>query len=275
MIFKTIMVHLDVDSAAGPRLAYAQKIARKFGADVVAVVAAEAGGFVPRGISGQALTELIKSQSREIGDRFDTLREEFLSLMGTNQRDSWRAEMGNPTEIMALHARTADLIVSGAPTVAARGDIRRTVDRGELILSAGRPVLFAADDLAPLRGERVLVAWKDTREARRAVADAMPFLRQAHEVTVAAAAESDHHAVRDGATDVIRFLMKHGVNARPLVVEYEGPDTGGLLMAKADEVGADLVVAGGYGHSRLREWTFGGVTRTLLSSGSLHRLFSN
>ena len=143
------------------------------------------------------------------------------------------------------------------------------------ILSAGRPVLFAADDMKPLRAETVVVAWKDAREARRAVIDAMPFLTNAKEVVVAAVAAAGDHFAGDSIADVVRFLMKHGVQARSELLEAGRSDAAGMLADKASEIGADLVVAGGYGHSRIREWAFGGVTRSLLGAGSFHRLLSN
>jgi nucleotide-binding universal stress UspA family protein len=149
------------------------------------------------------------------------------------------------------------------------------VDPGALVLSAGRPVLFAADDLATFKGEKIMVAWKDCREARRAVVDAMPFLRNAKEVTVFNAAEEGTLVARDGAGDVVRFLMRHGVKARSQFLESEGNSVGDSIVAGADRIGADLIVAGGYGHSRFREWAFGGATRSLLKSGSFHRLLSN
>jgi nucleotide-binding universal stress UspA family protein len=94
-------------------------------------------------------------------------------------------------------------------------------------------------------------------------------------VVVAAVAEGDRPAARDGAADVVRFLMKHGVRASAEVLDSSGPDVADILARKAAEIGADLVVAGGYGHSRFREWAFGGATRSLLSTGAFHRLLSN
>jgi nucleotide-binding universal stress UspA family protein len=275
MTFTTIMVQLDVDSPVGPRLSFAQDIARKFEADLIAVVAVEARALVPPDENGLVTRELLRQRRREIEDRLKVLKEEFLALLGNNDRASWRAELDDPTRALALHARAADLVVTGAPAEAAAGDFHRTVDAGALILAAGRPVLFAADDLRPLRGEKIVVAWKDARESRRAVADAMPFLARAKEVTVATIVDGDRPAAREGAADVVRFLMKHGVRANSLVLEADGAETARILTAKAEEIGADVVVAGGYGHSRLLEWAFGGVTRTLLSAGSLHRLLSN
>ena len=166
-----------------------------------------------------------------------------------------------------------EMIFEDAMAVA--GDFQRTVDPGALVLSAGRPVLFAADDLAALKGERIVVAWKDCRESRRAVVDAMPFLRNAEEVTVFNAAEEGTLVARDSAADVVRFLMKHGVKARSRLLEGDGGSVGDSIIVEADRVGADLIVAGGYGHSRFREWAFGGATRSLLKSGSFHRLLSN
>jgi nucleotide-binding universal stress UspA family protein len=275
MIFTTIMVQLDGDSPVAPRVKFAQDVARTFEADLIAVVAAQAHILVPAGDDGFAAAEIMRQRRRELEDRFKILKEEFLSLAGNDERASWRAEIGDPTQILALHARAADLVITGAPAPAAAGDPQRTVNQGALILSAGRPVLFTADNLPPLRGEKVIVAWKDAREARRAVVDALPFLTNAKEVLVAAVAENDRLAVRDGAADVVRFLMKHDVRASLEVLDSDEADVASILADKAQEIGADLIVAGGYGHSRLREWAFGGATRSLLSNGSLHRLLSN
>jgi nucleotide-binding universal stress UspA family protein len=275
MIFTTILVQLDVDSPASPRLAFAQEIAGRFEADLIAIVAAQARIFVPSDENGQVAAEVMKRRRTQIEDRFKTLKEEFLSVTGGNGRASWRAELSDPTGTVALHARAADLVVTGAPAPAAAGDSRRTVDAGELILSAGRPVLFAADDMKPLRAETIVVAWKDAREARRAVIDAMPFLTNAKEVVVAAVAAAGDQFAGDSIADVVRFLMKRGVQARSEILEAGRSDAAGMLADKASEIGADLVVAGGYGHSRIREWAFGGVTRSLLGAGSFHRLLSN
>ena len=120
-----------------------------------------------------------------------------------------------------------------------------------------------------------MVAWKDCRESRRAVVDAMPFLRNAKEVTVFNIAEEGTLAGRAGVADVVRFLMKHGVKARSQLMESDGLSAGDAIIVAADQLGTDLIVAGGYGHSRFREWAFGGATRSLLKSGSFHRLLSN
>ena len=126
-----------------------------------------------------------------------------------------------------------------------------------------------------MTAENVLVAWKDTRECRRAVVDALPFLVAARHVLVATIAEDDRISARDSIADVVRFLMKHGVKARSEVLDADKMDAAEALLTAATETGADLIVAGGYGHSRLREWAFGGVTRGFIEDSSTNRLLAN
>lgn len=274
MIFNTIMVQLDVDSPASPRLKFALNLASRFEADLIAFAAAEPHLFVPSDEGGVVAAEMMRQRAEEIEDRLKALKEEFLGVAGDNEKASWQGDVGNPTQLLAMHARAADLIVTGTPAPPVALDHRRIIDAGTLILSAGRPVLFAADRLA-LDAKSVLVAWKDTREARRATVDAMPFLTNAREVVVATIAEGGLKSAQGSAADVVRFLMKHGVKARAEVLELGRAKAADALDEIAREIGVDLLVAGAYGHSRLREWAFGGVTRSLLDRRMLNRLLSN
>ncbi|MCH4559606.1 universal stress protein [Mesorhizobium jarvisii] len=218
-----------------------------------------------------AAAEIMRERRIEIEDRLKILKEEFLSLVGDGA--TLREEIGDPTRLLAMHARAADLVVTGTPVSGA--DHNRVVDIGTLVLSAGRPVLIAADRLVPPDPEKVLVAWKDTREARRAVTDALPFLTGAQDVLVATIEEQKQRDARESVGDVVRFMMRHGIKARSEVLDPDHGDACETIIELAHGMGADLVVAGGYGHSRLREWAFGGMTRSLLSNGSVNRLFSN
>jgi hypothetical protein len=150
MIYTTILVQLDIGAPATPRLIFAQEIARKFEADLIAVTAAEASTLVSPSVSSLAAEEVLRQRTLDIEDRIKNLKEEFLAVVG-NERASWRAELDDPTRAVALHARAADLVITGAPAAVVAGDFQRTIDPGALILSAGRPVLFAADDLRPQR----------------------------------------------------------------------------------------------------------------------------
>ena len=115
-----------------------------------------------------------------------------------------------------------------------------------------------------LRLEQVVVAWKDTREARRAAFDALPLLKKAAHVTVVEiAAEAELAMARVRVEDVVGWLKRHGVVAEALTLPSLYEDAG-RLNAIAEQRGADVIVAGAYGHSRLREFVLGGVTRDLL-----------
>jgi nucleotide-binding universal stress UspA family protein len=273
MIFNTIMVQLDVDSPAAPRTTYALELARRFEATLIGFAAADAYVFVPGDDGGMAAAEIMRQRRTEIEDRLKILKEEFLSVVGDDAL--WREEIGDPTRLLAMHARAADLIVTGAPVSGAMADHHRAVDIGTLVLSAGRPVLIAADQLAPPDPKKVVVAWKDTREARRAVIDALPFLTDAQDVLVATIEEQNQRDARESVGDVVRFLMRHGVKARSEVLGVGKEDACEAVCELARAMGTELVVAGGYGHSRIREWAFGGMTRSLLKQGAINRLLSN
>lgn len=274
MIYNVIMVQLDIDEPAAPRLEFASTLVRRFEADLIAFAAADAPVVLPGSDGISAAGGVLRAQIDEIEARLEALRLEFESLMGDDVRFSWRGCVANPTRALTLEARAADLIIAGSPATGPFADHARRIDAGALALAAGRPVLFAAHDLAPVEAKNVLVAWKDTREARRAVVDALPFLTSASEVIVAAVEEDAGAGARSAVADVVRFLMKHGANARSEVVRRAGMEAGDVLATLAADFGADLLVAGAYGHSRLREWAFGGVTRTLLQKSQLNRLLS-
>ncbi|UDL90738.1 universal stress protein [Mesorhizobium sp. PAMC28654] len=273
MIFNTIMVQLDVDSPAAPRMAYARELARRFEATLIGFAAADAYVFVPGDDGGLAAAKIMRERRAEIEDRLKVLKEEFLGIVGYDA--SWCEEVGDPTQLLATHARAADLVVTGAPAAGSAGDHHRVLDIGTLVLSAGRPVLLAADNLVPPNPKKVLVAWKDAREARPAIVDAMPFLTGAEDVLLATVEEQNLRTAREGLSDVVRFLMRHGVKARSEILPAGISDAGEVVAELARAMGAELVVAGGYGHSRIREWAFGGMTRSLLKQGSVNRLFSN
>lgn len=272
MIYNTIMVQLDVYAPARPRLDFAWDLAQRFEADLIAF-AAEASPVMPGDIGG-AWVEATREEIYEITDRLHALKSEFDKFAGDSDRASWRSVVGDPTHFLALNARAADLIIVGSDRHDT-GSRLRTIDPGGIVLSAGRPVLFAADGFRPMTVDNILVAWKDTRESRRALIDAMPFLTGARQVVVATVVGDDIGEARESAADVVRFLMQHGVKVRSDMLAAGMVETPDALVAAAANIEADLIVSGGYGHSRLREWAFGGVTRGLLADASVNRLIAS
>ena len=132
-------------------------------------------------------------------------------------------------------------------------------------MQVGRPVLLVPLSLSTTRFDRVLVGWKDTRETRRAIADALPLMRHAEVTVVEVVNEGHMDAARRHLDDVIEWLMQHDVPAKALPVTSSGDDAADLRSV-ADSEHCDVIVAGAYGHSRLREWILGGVTKDLLMS---------
>lgn len=274
MIYRTVMVQLDLDGSPEPRIRFARDVAQRFEADLIGFCAGQPHNAVAPLYGSIASPEILRRESAEIEARQKEIQQVFESIAGIGEDASFRSAMGDPTRLLSENARAADLIVTGIPKGGSQ-DTFRAVDLGALILSAGRPVLVASGGQESLKAERVLVAWKDTREARRAIIDSMPFLAHAKEVLVATIDEDDRTHSKESLADVIRYLMKHGVKARSEYLRPVGKELGDMLSTVAFELGADLIVSGGYGHSRLREWAFGGVTRRLIQASSLHRLLSN
>jgi nucleotide-binding universal stress UspA family protein len=134
------------------------------------------------------------------------------------------------------------------------------------MLQSGRPVLVAPPAGGRLALEAVVVAWKDTREARRAISDALPLLRSAGEVVVMEVCGSDEAGDAGvHVASVVKGLARHGVKARAKVQTAPPERVATELNIEAQAIGADLIVAGGYGHTRIGEWVFGGVTFDLLN----------
>lgn len=143
-------------------------------------------------------------------------------------------------------------------------------------MQAGRPLLVVPDGCNWLDLRSAMIAWKDTAEARRAVSDALPLLRQSTEVTVVEIVEdeADRAAAVSRVKDVVAWLSQHGVRASEQVAAPSG-DAATQLEQIASDVGAGVVIAGAYGHSRLSEWILGGVTRRLISPSNRSSLLSH
>ena len=181
-----------------------------------------------------------------------------------------------PAATVAQISRGADLIVAGGSH---RSDDHFNgvwCDPGILVLLSGRPVLVVPPNGGRLSAESVIVAWKDAREARRALADAIPFLRCARDVVVLeVCAEAEYGDAEARTFGVVEGLRRHAVPARAHCVIATPERAAAEIQLGATNAGADLIVAGGYGHARLGEWIFGGVTNDLLSDPQRFLLLSH
>jgi nucleotide-binding universal stress UspA family protein len=156
------------------------------------------------------------------------------------------------------------------------GVMYRSADVGGAILGAGRPFLVLPAVVKALTADHVMIGWKDTREARRAVQDALPFLHEAKRVTVLEICEKEQmETARHHVDDVVRYLDQHRIKAEPRVEIQARGSRADQIVGWADDEDADLLVTGAYGHSRLNEWMFGGMTRDLLTTSPICCLMSH
>ena len=271
MSYANIMVSVDLTYRAEPRAKLAAHLADRFGARLTGVAAYEpfydAAPVGPVGavcivpdFQQAALSELERAQAL------------FREAAGARSDVEWRADLDFPVPYLAEQARAADLVVVGRKTAGEAPDRRCAVDPGVLVMVAGRPVLVAPPGIDYIEASRVVVAWKDTREARRAVHDALPFLKRAKYVHVVSVNEP---GAVFGTRDVADHLRQHGIEATTAETQAVNESTAEGLLDVASECGADLLVMGAYGHSRMREWVFGGVTRDLLEGAPICCLMSH
>jgi nucleotide-binding universal stress UspA family protein len=211
-------------------------------------------------------TDLIYAERDIVSTELKALHDEFEDPNSKLcRRIGWRSAVTiEPiAEYVAHQGRSADLIIT-AFSKKALLDQSRCADTGALLMQAGRPVLIVPEFTATPWFDRVIIAWKDTREARRAIADALPLLKIASKIIVVEVADDDAmEGARLRVEDVTAWLKRHGLAAMAAVTPRNGDDSKSLA-AFASLNGAELLVAGAYGHGRVREWAFGGMTRDLL-----------
>jgi len=216
------------------------------------------------------LTESNQYDLQKVTARFEQRSKTFRAQGRSLERIEWRSALESSGELLLREARAADLLIIG------RRRSENDADPGAIVLRAGRPVLLVPDTVAALPLRRVVVAWKDTRECRRAVRDALPFLQQAKEVLLVEVGENESESqAKKNLADVEAYLVRHRVIVAAEVWRRpRGPAAAELLHVVKEEK-ADLIVAGGYGHSRLGEWIFGGVTCDLLSANPVCCMLSH
>ena len=267
MTYATVMVSLALDRPNEACLEVAGQLAERFDASIVGIAASE---FSPPlyFTSGRQAQNLIEEGQASIKQRIAELEAQFREA--TKNRAThveWRCAIDFPARFILREARCADIIVSAADR-GAFADPLALASPKDLVMQAGRPLLIVPDSASWLDLRSVLVAWKDTPEARRAIADSLPMLRKAKGVTVAEILEErgSRTAAGQRVGDVVAWLSRHSVSASELVADKdEDRDSTAQLDGIAADVGAGVIVAGAYGHSRFRELVLGGMTQHLIS----------
>jgi nucleotide-binding universal stress UspA family protein len=281
MSYKDLLVVLGSDTASRGRMGLAAALAERFAAHLVGLYplpipeAPRHFGYYDPALLDPFFREL-REKAREVCDKEREAFEHAASLRALSAE--WRvAEAGAESE-PALHARYVDLTILGQLDPDG-GDSELLRPRPEHVtLASGRPILVVpyAGQFETV-GRRVLIGWNATREATRAVNDAMPLLVEADVVTVLtidAREGPDGHGELPGA-DISLHLARHGVKATVERTVSAGIPAGDVLLSRAADLGADLLVIGAYGHSRVRELLLGGATRSILQSMTLPVLMSH
>ncbi|MBR1027854.1 universal stress protein [Bradyrhizobium liaoningense] len=277
MTYATVMVSLTLDQSNEARLQVAGELAERFEAAMIGVAAAQ---FAPPlyFTDGAEAQSLIDQEEASIRKRLADLEAQFRAVTkARGGRVEWRGAMDFPARFVLALARCADIIVSGGHSPAF-SDAFALASPKDLVMQSGRPLLVVPDEVNWLDLRSVLVAWKDTPEARRAVVDALPMLRKARDVTIVEIPErdDDRSAVMAGVTDVAAWLARHGVTASARVSEAVRNATAAAQLEQvAGDLGAGLIVAGAYGHSRFRELILGGVTEYLVTQSARSVLLSH
>jgi len=276
-MIKDLIVNLTVGSdrdVAGP---YAISIAEAFGAHATGIAFAYEP-VIPPTIMGSIPASLIDSQRDENEKaaagalaRFDAAaRRAGISF----ETRSMGAGLAGASDRFGAMARRFDLavIAQAEPDKSAPEEL---IAEGALF-GSGRPVVIVPYiQKSGLKLEHVMVAWDASRAAARAVADAMPFLAKAKAVDVVIVASERPKSDEIAGADIGHHLARHGLNVEVKRIVATDTDVASTLLSHAADISADVMVMGGYGHSRLREFILGGATRGVLSSMTVPVLMSH
>lgn len=264
MAYRTILVDLTASRPVGPRAAAARDLASRFGAALIGLHAVPEP-FVPAGLygesSGSIAAELIAAQIAAAREATERAHIVFRDVCGDGPDNVWRAAEGDPGRLLAEAARTTDLVVTEKGEA---GELDPFGAIEHLALAAGVPVLVLPPGGAPVPGRTVLVGWNGSREATRALHGALPLLANAERVILCAVG-----AARHTLEDARLMLCRHQLSVEPRHLDRPDGTAGEALLAQAEADGADLLVIGAYGHTRLRELVFGGATRHVLHTANL------
>ncbi|HKT19283.1 MAG TPA: universal stress protein [Stellaceae bacterium] len=273
MPLKDLLLHLDASTQGTRRLDYALQLAVRENAHLIGLYTLD---LVP------ALSELARTLPGRIANVETYIQIRNAELARARQTEAyfrdglrhqgvegeWRLVEALAAETVALQARYADLAIIGQVDPENRPST--TADRipEEVLLHSGRPlVIIPYAGTFPTVAQNVLVAWKPTAEAARAIGDALPLLQSAKKVTVVTVNPERGSDTEPGipVADISLHLARHDIRVEGATTVADDIATADVLLNQVADIGADFLVMGGYGHPRAREVMFGGVTRQILS----------
>jgi len=280
MTYRSLLVLLDHTSSCAARTSYAMRLAKDLDCHLVGLAPTDLIDLPAAPKAAASLSECAALVWDVLRDQAERATDTFRDACHAAKVKSFEAviDEANKIESLVRHARCSDLTVltqaePGSPNFYAAKDLVESV-----ILNSARPTLVLpyAGHFEGV-GSRVLVAWNDSREAARAVSDALPILQRARQVEVASWSEdasTEEKSMRPQLDSLHKWLMWHGVSAQ-MQVEPVGAGIADAILSHAADTNAALIVMGAYGHSRWAERVLGGATRGLLASMTVPLLMSH
>jgi len=260
------MVHLQLGCSNEHILLIADELARRFESRIIGIAAAQP---LQLSIGDDYVSgDMIDQELDEIAGECQKAESEFRTVVASGKLVSeWRSITLTPNiaAYIAHQSRSADIILTTMQAHSSR-DTQRQAKLPELLMRSGRPLIVVSALVKSHAFNTILIGWKDTRETRRAIQDALPLLRRASHICIVEMIDVDDDSrAYANLSDVCAWLHLHHVDAVPIVCRSRAEDASALLQI-AQEQAADVIVAGAYGHSRLQEWVLGGITRDLLGA---------
>jgi nucleotide-binding universal stress UspA family protein len=281
MNFKTILVHLDHSARSPSRAALAARWAKAHQAHLVGLLPTGMyDGVIPADAIASGMTDFIAESADYLRRRAEAISREFRESIAATGEVAYEVRLvdGMTVDAVVQHGRVSDLVVLAQDDALEASDLAVHGIVGRVLMDVGQPVLIVPS-VGAFEGpaKNVVVAWNDSRESALALHAALPALRCASSVTIASfrhpKQEDDDNGLPSSA-DMHRFLERHGIQAT-LERNVTGIDVADALLSRVADLGADLLVMGGYGHSRLRELILGGVTRQVLRQMSVPVLMAH
>jgi nucleotide-binding universal stress UspA family protein len=278
MALKDLLVYVNQTESAHLRLRLAADLASRHGSPLTALfvwewtpLQEEERSKAEMGlVSGEELDRLVRSTETSIGGAAERLRS-TLDHLGREHglTTEWRSVRGPASIIVPQHARYADLCILGRDGADDDSSQDYTFAE-ELLFVTGRPVLFIPSvPVGETLGRHIAVAWNSSRPAARAVNDAMPLIERTERTTVLTINPQVERRGALPAEQMVEHLRRHGAVTDLIRLDHvPASSIANTLQAKAREIGADLLVAGAFGHPKLWEKLLGGVTRDLLDAMS-------
>lgn len=269
MAYESILINADDEHRLPGVLGVASAIASDHSAHVTAICVLPRPVIVPGGMPGSSDVITFDQQRRDARGEAERMRRAFeAATRGKPYATEWKLDdglVGNDIDALIAQGRLADLIVAANARHLSDGS-HSFLSTERLVIEVGRPVVLVPKGyVAHSVGDRILIAWNGSREATRAVFDALPLLRRAHHVKVLHVETAGMSKISlSSCAAIAASLRRHGVRAIYEELALPRAVDGAALLSAAKAENADLLVMGGYGHWRFRELVLGGATRHVM-----------